>query len=112
VIVNGGEVAALAPQIDRLHALYLAFSKKAQQTCATFVILLGLLQNHENSASPPIDVILIVYEYPFNERIRTLLRLEDLYEKFKFLCIKNIPCSITWRWRRSSTCWKWPAAPI
>jgi len=27
---------------------------------------------------------LIVYEYPFNERIRTLLRLEDLYEKFNF----------------------------
>jgi cell division protein ZapD len=27
---------------------------------------------------------LIVYEYPFNERIRTLLRLEDLYEKFLF----------------------------
>jgi len=24
------------------------------------------------------------YEYPFNERIRTLLRLEDLYEKFSF----------------------------
>jgi cell division protein ZapD len=27
---------------------------------------------------------LIVYEYPFNERIRTLLRLEDLCEKFWF----------------------------
>ncbi|MGI4847359.1 MAG: cell division protein ZapD [Janthinobacterium lividum] len=27
---------------------------------------------------------MIVYEYPFNERIRTLLRLEDLYEKFAF----------------------------
>lgn len=27
---------------------------------------------------------MIVYEYPFNERIRTLLRLEDLYEKFTF----------------------------
>ncbi len=27
---------------------------------------------------------MIVYEYPFNERIRTLLRLEDLYEKFIF----------------------------
>ncbi len=25
-----------------------------------------------------------VYEYPFNERIRTLLRLEDLHEKFDF----------------------------
>src|SRR5690606_18513955 len=24
------------------------------------------------------------YEYPFNERIRTLLRLEDLYERFAF----------------------------
>jgi cell division protein ZapD len=27
---------------------------------------------------------LTVYEYPFNERIRTLLRLEDLYDKFSF----------------------------
>lgn len=27
---------------------------------------------------------MILYEYPFNERIRTLLRLEDLYEKFTF----------------------------
>lgn len=25
---------------------------------------------------------MIIYEYPFNERIRTLLRLEDLHEKF------------------------------
>ena len=27
---------------------------------------------------------MIIYEYPFNERIRTLLRLEDLYEKYQF----------------------------
>ncbi len=27
---------------------------------------------------------MIIYEYPFNERIRTLLRLEDLYDKFRF----------------------------
>lgn len=27
---------------------------------------------------------MITYEYPFNERIRTLLRLEDLYDKFVF----------------------------
>ena len=32
---------------------------------------------------------MIVYEYPFNERIRTLLRLEDLYEKFKFFLHKE-----------------------
>jgi cell division protein ZapD len=27
---------------------------------------------------------LILYEYPFNERIRTLLRLEDLFDRFAF----------------------------
>jgi cell division protein ZapD len=34
---------------------------------------------------------LIVYEYPFNERIRTLLRLEDLYEKFNFFIHQSHP---------------------
>jgi cell division protein ZapD len=34
---------------------------------------------------------LIVYEYPFNERIRTLLRLEDLYEKFVFFLQQEHP---------------------
>ncbi len=32
-----------------------------------------------------------VYEYPFNERIRTLLRLEDLYEKFRFFIQQDHP---------------------
>ena len=30
------------------------------------------------------DPALILYEYPFNERIRTLLRLEDLFERLYF----------------------------
>lgn len=34
---------------------------------------------------------MIVYEYPFNERIRTLLRLEDLYEKFNFFFQQSHP---------------------
>ncbi|MBV8665993.1 MAG: cell division protein ZapD [Burkholderiaceae bacterium] len=34
---------------------------------------------------------MIVYEYPFNERIRTLLRLEDLYEKFAFFLRHDHP---------------------
>jgi cell division protein ZapD len=34
---------------------------------------------------------LTVYEYPFNERIRTLLRLEDLYEKFVFFIRQDHP---------------------
>ena len=32
-----------------------------------------------------------VYEYPFNERIRTLLRLEDLYEKYRFFVAQDHP---------------------
>lgn len=34
---------------------------------------------------------MIVYEYPFNERIRTLLRLEDLYDKFTFFVQQENP---------------------
>ncbi|HVK94219.1 MAG TPA: cell division protein ZapD [Noviherbaspirillum sp.] len=34
---------------------------------------------------------MITYEYPFNERIRTLLRLEDLYEKFAFFLHQEHP---------------------
>ena len=34
---------------------------------------------------------MIVYEYPFNERIRTLLRLEDLCEKFWFFVRQEHP---------------------
>ena len=35
------------------------------------------------------NAALIVYEYPFNERIRTLLRLEDLYEKYRFFVAQD-----------------------
>ncbi len=32
---------------------------------------------------------MILYEYPFNERIRTLLRLEDLFERFTFFLTQD-----------------------
>ncbi len=32
---------------------------------------------------------MIIYEYPFNERIRTLLRLEDLYERFQYFLAQD-----------------------
>lgn len=34
---------------------------------------------------------MIIYEYPFNERIRTLLRLEDLYERFQYFLSQENP---------------------
>jgi cell division protein ZapD len=33
----------------------------------------------------------ILYEYPFNERVRTLLRLEDLFDKLHFFCSQPHP---------------------
>ncbi|MCG1053645.1 cell division protein ZapD [Mycetohabitans sp. B5] len=34
---------------------------------------------------------MILYEYPFNERIRTLLRLEDLFDRFTFFLAQEDP---------------------
>ena len=34
---------------------------------------------------------MITYEYPLNERIRTLLRLEDLYDRVAYFCAKELP---------------------
>ncbi len=34
---------------------------------------------------------MITYEYPLNERVRTLLRLEDLYERVRFFLDKESP---------------------
>lgn len=35
------------------------------------------------------DAPTILYEYPFSERVRTLLRLEDLFEKLKYFCARE-----------------------
>jgi cell division protein ZapD len=37
------------------------------------------------------DTGLILYEYPFNERVRTLLRLEDLFDKLAYFCGQSHP---------------------
>jgi len=39
------------------------------------------------------DNRLILYEYPFNERVRTLLRLEDLFERLEFFLERLEPQS-------------------
>ncbi len=33
----------------------------------------------------------VLYEYPFSERVRTLLRLEDLFEKLGYFCAQEHP---------------------
>jgi len=37
------------------------------------------------------DGTLILYEYPLNERVRTLLRLEDLFERLEFFAAREHP---------------------
>jgi cell division protein ZapD len=39
----------------------------------------------------PNDTLVITYEYPLNERIRTLLRLEDLFDRVEFFVAKETP---------------------
>ncbi len=34
---------------------------------------------------------MITYEYPLNERVRTLLRLEDLYDRVRFFVAHDDP---------------------
>jgi len=34
---------------------------------------------------------MVLYEYPFSERVRTLLRLEDLFEKLGYFCAQQHP---------------------
>ncbi len=40
---------------------------------------------------PAAPHIVISYEFPLNERIRTLLRLEDLYQRAQYFALKNDP---------------------
>jgi len=56
---------------------------------AEFVIPAQITQNPLNFGQPGADVI--TYEYPLNERIRTLLRLEDLFERSRHFIARTDP---------------------
>jgi len=56
---------------------------------AEFVFPAHITQNPPNFGQPGADVI--TYEYPLNERIRTLLRLEDLFERSRHFIARTDP---------------------
>jgi cell division protein ZapD len=56
---------------------------------AEFVIPAQITQNPPTFGQPGTDVI--TYEYPLNERIRTLLRLEDLFERSRHFIARTDP---------------------
>ena len=43
------------------------------------------------SPLPMSDIAAIEYEYPLNERVRTFLRLEDLFDKLQYFCEQEHP---------------------
>ena len=96
VIENSGCIESLAPRIQQLHQIYLAAasqhtgsithnsSTSGQANGGPHEKGLGngMPNGRESREIPePVDAPLIVYEYPLTERIRTLLRLEDLFER-------------------------------
>ena len=59
---------------------------------------------------------MILYEYPFNERIRTYLRLEHLFRRLGDLQERQTPTdhhfAITTLWRPFLRFWMWVRARI
>ena len=50
-----------------------------------------IAQNPPSFSLPGVETSLITYEYPLNERIRTLLRLEDLFERSRHFIVRSDP---------------------
>ena len=83
VIDNSGPRGALAPQVARLHAQY-----------RTMAAAQAALEPHgaspQNVAQPRDDQgRLIRYEHPLNERVRTLMRLEDLFARAGYFAAQD-----------------------
>ena len=96
VIENSGGIEALAPRVRQLHQAYLETARRFGDPSAPASPGTGpsdgstrekglgnaVPNGRESGRIPePVEAPLIVYEYPLTERIRTLLRLEDLFER-------------------------------
>ena len=104
VIDNSGSLDDLVSQVSRIHNLYL---QAAQLEKPQAIVsnpppphgnslsggLGNLPPNGRESASLPQVAAssVIIYEYPLTERIRTLLRLEDLFERIHHFDDKSEP---------------------
>ena len=54
-------------------------------------LFFGIFRQYLTQLRRPPPHIVISYEFPLNERIRTLLRLEDLYQRAQYFALKNDP---------------------
>ena len=84
VLDNAGPPAAIAPQVAVLDRRYRALAAAWQPTRPAYnVAPLGAeCRTRPNATAARLPVIR--YEHPLNERIRTLMRLEDLYQRAQY----------------------------
>ena len=100
VLDNNGTLDELDARVEALHRTYvdLAGQSGRKQAASGAAAQPGLVQSFGDAresgrisglqaGAPPV----IVYEYPLNERMRTLLRLEDLFERVRFFLARQDP---------------------
>ena len=104
IIDNSGSLEDLASQVSRIHNRYLEAAntpehqiRASKSPAGPAKSAAGGLGNApadgRESASLPEEAAssVIIYEYPLTERIRTLLRLEDLFERIHHFDSKSDP---------------------
>jgi cell division protein ZapD len=99
VIHNDGPLELVDGMVEALHSRYIELAALARGTPVSAQNSAGLVQEFVDgresrrntsdlrAGAPPV----IVYEYPLNERVRTLLRLEDLFERVRFFLARQEP---------------------
>lgn len=88
VIENTGAVTELPGKVAVLHAIFLDLAAKARREkppqpppAKGGLASRAIVGRESPKPAPPTGSSVIVYEYPLTERIRTMLRLEDLFER-------------------------------
>ena len=102
VVENNGTLEELDAKIEPLHRNYLALAEQWHQnreSACDSPGQAGLVQSIDDaresgrisSGLQAGALPVIVYEYPLNERMRTMLRLEDLFERVRFFLGRSEP---------------------
>lgn len=85
VLVNEGSLAEMEAKVELMHQRYLTRSRTQDAGHAPAQGLASPPGNRRESAgSHHAAAPVITYEYPLNERVRTLLRLENLFGRIRY----------------------------
>lgn len=94
VLVNEESLDDMDAKVEVLHQRYLLQSWEPVQKlepAPTGGLASAPSNRRESRGSPNTAAPVIVYEYPLNERVRTLLRLENLFARVQFFLAKSDP---------------------